>query len=554
MPTLFQSLQNQDFGQLEIIADLWGLTLQAPDVRQGRKELAKALLADKTLIEEVIEGFAVEEQSALSNLLSQGGQIQWKLFSQQHGAIREMGPGRRDREKPYLVPISAAERLWYYALIARAFFDTPTGPQEFAYIPNDLVTLMPNFLRTQPAGAPLSRPATPAERAHPYPANDNLLDYATTLLAALRMGMETESLESISRGWPVDIPSLTALLTTAGLLADEGRPIAEAVRSFLEAPRPNALAQLAIAWLESTAYDDLRLIPDLSAEGAWQINPLELRQSAMGMIRSLESSTWWSLPALISSVKTHHPHFLRPDGDYNSWYLKDRRTNEYLRGFEYWEQVEGAYLHRMITGPMHWMGLVDLAAPQKDAPVSVFRFSSWAPDLFEGKPPAIPWEEDQSPKVNSQGQILVPRLTPRAARYLIARFCEWGPPKRDFYTYTLTPSSLENAGKQGLTVKHLVSLLQRYSDTPLPPNTLQALKRWEQHGAQISIQQAVILKVNHPDVLDALLESSARRYLGDPLGPTTITVNPGALERVRATLIQLGYLSEVESGLEDQAA
>ncbi|MGD2027694.1 MAG: helicase-associated domain-containing protein [Anaerolineales bacterium] len=551
MPTLFQSLQNQDFGQLEIIADLWGLTLQSPDVRRGRRELADLLLADKTLLEEVIEGFPVEEQTALADLLDQSGQIQWALFTQKYGVVREMGPGRRDREKPYLSPASAAERLWYYALIFRAFFDTPQGPQEFAYIPNDIRALLPNFLRTKPPAAPLSRPAAPAERAYPYPANDEILDHAATLLAALRMEFTPGQLDTIGQDWTVDIRSLTALLAAAGLVTPEGKPISEATRSFLEADRAAALAQLTSAWLGSGTYDDLRLVPHVRAEGEWHTNPFELRQAALGLIRSLDSSVWWSLPALLSSVKTHHPNFLRPDGDYDSWYLKDERTDEYLRGFDHWGDVEGAFLHHMITGTMHWLGMVDLAATQKGAPRLVFRFSSWAEDLFEGQPPAIPWEEDQSPTLNSQGQILVPRLAPRAARYLIARFCEWEGKKRDHYAYMLTPASLARATEQGLTAKHLVSLLQRYSGTPLPPNTLQALKRWEEHGTQIRFQQAVILQVNHPEILDALLDSSATRFLGKTLGPTTVTVNPGALERVRAILIQMGYLSEVDINAEE---
>ena len=52
MPTLLQSLQDYDLGQLHITAELWGIELQATDVRQGRKHLALALL-DKTLAVEI---------------------------------------------------------------------------------------------------------------------------------------------------------------------------------------------------------------------------------------------------------------------------------------------------------------------------------------------------------------------------------------------------------------------------------------------------------------------------------------------------------------------
>jgi hypothetical protein len=545
MPTLFQSLQNQDLGHLHIIADQWGLTLQAPDVRQGRSELAKLLLGSKALIQEVIEGFPVDMQSALSDLIGESGQIPWTRFTQQYGEVREMGPGRRDREKPYLAPVSVAERLWYTGLIARAFLDSAAGPQEFAFIPQDLVPLLPEFLHAGAALIPLSRPAAPGERAYSMPADDYILDHATTLLAALRMGLPDAEIAAISQNWKINVPALTAMLQSAELLNGQGLPKAEAVRAFLEAPRANALNQLAAAWLASNTYDDLRLIPHLVVEGEWHTDPHQLRLAALELIRTLDFGTWWSLPALLQTVKTHHPNFLRPHGDYDSWYLKDTRTGEYLRGFEFWDQVEGAYLHYLVTGPLHWLGMVDLAAGQQDAPVRVFRFSAWSQALLAGKSPAIPREEDDAPALNSLGQILVPRLAPRAARYLIARFCKWGPIKADRYTYTITPASLKNAGQQGLKVKHLITLLQRYAETALPPNTVQALTRWEEQGTQVRIQQEVVLRVTHPDVLEALVASPAKRFLGTQLGPTSITVHPGALQQVRAALIQLGYLSEV---------
>ena len=64
-----------------------------------------------------------------------------RSVAQQGGAARyqgEAGPGRRDREQGYLNPVSAAETLFYRAFLGRAFFDTASGAQEFAYIPEDL--------------------------------------------------------------------------------------------------------------------------------------------------------------------------------------------------------------------------------------------------------------------------------------------------------------------------------------------------------------------------------------------------------------------------------
>jgi hypothetical protein len=185
MPTLSESLQGRDLGDLLIIAELWGIELDAPDVRTGLARLVPAML-DQNLVEEVVNALSDDSLTVLEELVRRSRQP-WAGFIRRYGELREMGPARRDRERPHLQPISPVEALWYRGLIERAFFDTPAGAEEFAYIPDDLLALLP--LETNPSTGGLGRPAYPAEYAHPIPATDRLLDHACTLLAALRMGM-----------------------------------------------------------------------------------------------------------------------------------------------------------------------------------------------------------------------------------------------------------------------------------------------------------------------------------------------------------------------------
>ena len=41
------------------------------------------------------------------------------------------------------------------------------------------------------------------------------------------------------------------------------------------------------------------------------------------------------------------------------------------------------------------------------------------------------------------------------------------------------------------------------------------------------------------------LESLLSRFLGDPLGPTIMTIKPGSAQKVLAVLAELGYLGEI---------
>jgi hypothetical protein len=90
----------------------------------------------------------------------------------------------------------------------------------------------------------------------------------------------------------------------------------------------------------------------------------------------------------------------------------------------------------------------------------------------------------------------------------------------------------------------LLALLEKYADTA-PPNVVKALDRWDRQGAQAVLEQVTVLRLNSPDLLQALRKSRAARFLGTPLGPTTIVVKEGAGERVLAILAEMGYLGEI---------
>ena len=203
----------------------------------------------------------------MRDLMHNTGRLPWMLFTRRHGAVREMGAGRRDREQPFEKPVSPAEILWYRALLARAFFDTPSGPQEFAYIPSDLLSLLP--VSQNASDQTLGRSATPAERAYQHPATDRILDDACTMLAALRISLPIDEtpLSLSTPSYPLNSSSLTALLSTAGLLNSQDVPLSAPTRAHLESGRAEALVQLVHAWLESVTFNELALIPQLILRG-----------------------------------------------------------------------------------------------------------------------------------------------------------------------------------------------------------------------------------------------------------------------------------------------
>lgn len=546
MPDLEHTLQGHDLGFLKILAGAWGIELNARDTVTALPVITSGIL-EHAEFAEVIEALPQDARNVLQALLQNEGRMPWAGFVRKFGDVRRMGMARRDRERPDLKPSTAAEVLWYRGLLGRAFLNLPPAsePVEYAYIPEDLLPLLPSLhADTQP---PLGRPATPNESAHLTPVSDRILDQACTLLAALRLKMEPAELERIDFS-KLPVEALKGLLNAMHLLDYDGLPHPERTRAFLEAPRGKALAQMVQGWMEDKYLNELRLLPGLKFEGEWMNDALRARQAILELVSQIPESRWWSLSAFISAVHEQHPDFQRPAGDYDSWFIRDEQSGAYLRGFSAWDEVDGALVRFLITGPMHWLGLVDLAAPEPGAAPTALRLSGWAQALWHGDAPDGLPAEEASLKATSDGRLALPAGVPRAVRYQIARFCHWeGEKERDGkseYLYRVTPAALERARSQGLRAAQLIHLLRRHHDSPLPPALVQALEHWENAGTQALIEKVSLLHVTSPEILAALRKTRAARCLGEALNETTVTIRPGMEEQVASALAEIGYLAE----------
>ena len=579
-PNLQQSLKNQDKGHLQIIADLWGLDVDVWKIEPALESIVSMIL-NRTRIHEIVNDLPDQAQYGINELVNNQGFIAWSLFTRRYGDVREMGHGRRDREKPYKTHnASTAEILWYRALVYKGFFDIGMGPEEFAYIPRDLLEIIP--------GEKLSDDftygceAVPFEYRYPLPVNDWILDDACTMLAGIRMGMKIEKIAGSFKLCKIEpgsvgelsVRALIDLLSSARIMGKEGELIPERVKTFLEAERGSSLNKLVQSWLDSKSFNELHLLPGLFFEGEWKNNPLRARQAVLEFLSTIPKSPvrikilensgsipessqssdrpYWSLKSFISDIHTKSPDFQRTAGEYDSWYIREKSTGNYLNGFEHWDQIEGALIRYILTGPLNWLGIIELAGSGdnvKEAAdlISAFRFSDWAYYLLHDRTLKIDSEEDGKLIVRADGVILVPDEVPRSVRYQIARFCEWGElnTERNLYTYLITNTSLSQSQQKNLKVEQLINILTKYSAS-VPPNLIGGLKRWDTQGSSVSLENHTILRMNDPQIIEDLRKSRAARFIGEALGPNTVIVKNHAWKRVLSVLTEMGYFSKVK--------
>ena len=382
MPDVFHTLNNHDLEMLKIIAGKWGFSLKATEQAEIAREMTSRFL-DPLEFGRTLDALPGDTRECLIALSSMGGRLLWSEFLRRYGIIREMGIARRSRETPFEAPASVAEVLWYHGLIGKAFLKGEEELQEYVYIPDEIIKLLPKEQNPTPGSM-----VTTAEQDTLRiirPATDHILDCLTSYLATIRSGRNLEELKNEFKQ-----PSLrecNQLLACCGLLDTTASPHPDAIKTFLAEPRGDALCFLFTNWFCSASYNELKLMPGIIPEGIWKNDPLKTRQVLIERIMGLAGSTWWRIGSFIANIKRTLPFYQRPAGDFESWMIRSEKTGASLRGFEHWDQVDGALIRYLIQGPLHWLGFLDLGGTRNGALPEAFRLSPMANSLITNKPP-----------------------------------------------------------------------------------------------------------------------------------------------------------------------
>ena len=154
------------------------------------------------------------------------------------------------------------------------------------------------------------------------------------------------------------------------------RPTRAAV-DWLRQDREVQLRALADAW-SASSWNDLCHTPGLRCEGSgWQNDPIAARTALLDHLPRDER--WYRLDDLVALIRENDPDFQRPEGNYDTWYIRDVTSSAYLRGFGSWDEVEGRLLRFLVGGPMYWLGLSEVGEGH-------YRLTGRALDWLAGPP------------------------------------------------------------------------------------------------------------------------------------------------------------------------
>ena len=569
MRSLEASLDNHPLAMLRGVAELRGVVLATNSRAEAAAQLA-AILAEPQATEMILASCSPAAKAAWVTLRESGGRMKLPAFARSFGPFRPIGPGRLEREAIWRQPENPAEELWFRGLIFRAFSDLGDGLVEYVYIPDEL---MPPVGATLPdeTGARRSLPAAAQAPAHPRHALNSLAVDACWVLASLRLAparLDAEgrlaSRDDARLREGLLIQDATRLDLLIALALQRGWLVRERGRLTCDPRNPTAwlgsthweqMSALFHAWRDSAdrlpavaGWNDLRHTPGLQPEGSWRNDPLLARYAVLDALRSLEAKTWYAAADFVALIKALDPDFQRPDGDYDSWYLKDAATGRYLSGFESWNDVEGRMIRFLIAGPLFWLGAMALG-PTDDGQQGVFRLTSAGQCWLSG---TVPAELPRPARlvVHDDFTISAPLRAPLNDRFRLLRFTEpamadyrLGQPTR----HRITRGSLAGARAAGLSADGIQQFLRRASGNPLPARVAAGLTRWGQHTGSVKISRGAVLRVEDADTLAKLRSDPAVvPLLGDLISAQAVLVSEANLPGLLAILDQLGYAAKVE--------
>ncbi len=585
MRSLHRTLLNAELLRLRAIARFWDVTLTSNrqrDVACELDEAIRALLAEPESINDACEALSEAERSVLSDLLAAEGEMPMRVLIRRWGDIRAMGPGRMEREKPWLSPVSPVESLWYKGFIARAFVQGAEGAYEVGFVPLELQTppSRSSFSSSLSPPPPLSPSLDIEIKALAPPpvvmsGGEALLDDACTFLAYL----QNERVHAPSGDdWPSThwrrlnrqlrhseaerFAFLRHLARRLGWLrvtdARLLRPEPEAASAWLQSTPTEQQQALFVGWRDDPTWNDLFHVPTLVPEdtGAWRNDPVLARKAVLhDLTMRRQPMTWYAIDDLVATIKHVDFDFQRPDGDYDTWYIRHAETGAYLSGCESWDDVEGALIRYLITCPLLWLGVVDVGREHEMGAWTAFRVSAIGARLLDLEMPDLQPEEANFATIREDFTVRAPSAR-RYERFQLSRVADWvsspaicDAPLQATFVYRLTPNGLSRARSQGIPIARVLAFLDRVTgeESPVPRFVETALTRWDARGREVYLAHVLLLRVSDAEILDQITASPRlNRLLDHRVGPTAALVKDRDCPRLIVELGKMGLLPDVD--------
>ena len=360
-----------------------------------------------------------------------------------------------------------------------------------------------------------------------------------------------------------DVPHLLfirLLLMALGLLREQGGMLCTApARDYFLLPLLERARLCYHLWLETPFWNELLYLPEVALRPVPA--PLEPAQkevvqghsSIVARVAHEHAGTWHDVATFIARTKLYTPNLLFPRQyglrteryslGSNPYGWDFRLRHGWLTPREGWYQVEGGFIRAVVTGPLHWLGLVDTKTEEKR---TLFRLSPGF-SLIAGNT-VLEGVEETPGRLIVQPNFELIALAPISEALLIRldRFAE-RISLEHVAQYRLTKASVTRAIQRGLYADAIQQVLEEASQNEIPQNVRYSLVEWERQARRVELWQGMsLLEVDDAGLLDDFFaDETIRPLFGRRLSPTLAEVAPQQLATVQELLWRRDYLPAV---------
>jgi hypothetical protein len=484
---------------LEAIAEGWGLTLTDEQL----PEIVERLVADMTNsdnVRRVIRKLSDVELAALATVAG-AGQTKAHALARKYGDVRHLGPGRLEWEQAWRTPASAVEHLWFLGLLHIGYGMDERFHGKVFFVPPEILLAIPSLA--------VSRPEFKV-RVVPAPQNvrddgESLARGVFVLLSYLRNGSVRSrrgilSARDLNRLLPrlrhaglrterTDTPHaphlsfLQHMCLKAGLARrPEGlwKPTDEAAR-WLKQDALNRCRSLYQVWLDDPDWNELWIMPGTRCEDTgWHNDPIIARKAVIACLNTCPANSWIDAASFLGALYELDPDFMRPDGDYDSWYIRDAVSGRYLMGFSSWHQVEGELVRHLLETSLAWLGVVALGYSAMGERADRFMLTDRGAVIMgsSGITPAPPLRLMVRPDL----QVIVPHEASWYDRFLLERFARWVDEGPHSARYRIDAQSIRTCLDEGVGPDQILAFLRRAGGARVPAPVVRSVRGWGSDG------------------------------------------------------------------------
>jgi hypothetical protein len=222
-------------------------------------------------------------------------------------------------------------------------------------------------------------------------------------------------------------------------------------------------------------------------------------------------------------------------------------STSWMVGGRRFAEIEGTFVGGALSGPLHWLGMVDASADGgrllafriNEGGAAVLRHGDIRSSVLESR---LRSEARLVVQPNFEVFALGPVAEGALAR--LELFTDRVKADRSAFEYTLSRAAIYRGQKAGVSVDQIILFLEQESGAALPQNVRRTLQEWGEQHERIVFHRAVALcEAGNPEIMNELwLEPGTRSHLQQRLTPTVALLKKGRAQGLRETLLQRGFL------------